>query len=148
MAQAIITASGVVRLKCKSEWTDCQRKQFCSKVRHLDREARKAKEAGKGGSWWRPISDKMKLEKENAQARFKRKYRKPAADSKYYDKCAKKSNKKIQADHKRDVQMGGNVNGPFLYLDASVNTSVGRQIDSVRPRPRPAKGFSAPGCCP
>ena len=58
-------------------------------------------------------------------------------EEKFYDDCAKTDKpleNNMEADHVLEVQLGGRVAGPFLWLDAEVNQSSGRQIRSARSR--------------
>ena len=55
--------------------------------------------------------------------------------SKFYDDCAKTNDplgNGMQADHAIEVQLGGSVKGPFIWLDGAVNGASGRQIKSAR----------------
>lgn len=133
---------GEVRLKCEDGWSDCQKKQMKSKAAHMDALA-KQKPAGlstRSTSQLRKIAGGW-------QKKFARDWNRPAPTgwppsrnpanqpSQFYDDCAKTNDPlgaDMEADHVQEVQLGGNVGGPFRWLDATVNGSSGSQIKSAR----------------
>lgn len=135
MAPSIDT--GVVEVVCKDEWDDCQKKQMCNKVKSLDSAAKE------GGLTRRPVTPRLKKAKKSWQAKYRRDNPPPGGE--WTDECAKHSGRPVQADHVVDVQWGGNVKGPFKYCDASVNMSIGSQMD--KSPVRNATGFVASDNC-
>lgn len=131
--QNTVIVSGVVPLKCKGDWNDCQKKQMCSKVASLNKSAPLTK---------RPLNKRIKRAKKSWQAKYSRDWNNPNAegwypfnkpkggDAEYAHTCAKTNGKPLQADHIVDSQWGGNAKGPFQWLDASVNTSIGSQMNN------------------
>jgi hypothetical protein len=67
----------------------------------------------------------------------------------FYDDCAKTDDplgKGMEADHVQEVQLGGSVKGPFLWLDKAVNGASGRQIyQQSKTNPNPS-GFKTENC--
>jgi hypothetical protein len=138
---------GVVELRCEDGWTDCQKKQMKAKAEHMDKQAK----ATPGGLSTRPTSQLSKL-KSGWQRKYARDWNNPNPKgwwpkqspanqpSQFYDDCAKTDDPLaagMEADHMQEVQLGGNVMGPFRWLDGEVNGASGRQIRSAR-----AKGIT------
>jgi hypothetical protein len=148
MAQATLTLTGIVELKCKPEWDDCQKKQMCTKVAALNKAAPLQK---------RSLSAAVKRTKKSWQAKYAREWNNPISPvwpsfsrpkggvSEFAHPCAETNGKPLQADHMVDSQWGGHAKGPFQWLDASVNTSIGSQMDKTEITT--ATGFKA-DCCP
>ena len=111
-------ASGVIKLKCKDEWDDCQKKQMCTKVASLNKSTPLKKQ---------PVTPAIKAAKKKYQAQYREEN--PIPGGSWTDDCAKTNGKPADADHVTDVQWGGDVKGPFEYLDMSVNRSIGKQMD-------------------
>ncbi len=152
MPQATETSDGVMQLECRSDWDDCQKKQMCAKVAALNKAAPLKK---------REVSPATKRVKASWQKKYAREcpaatgianpspvwpdFAKPkGGDGEYADPCAKTNGKPLQADHVVDTQWGGHPKGPFQWLDASVNTSIGAQMNRDVSG---ATGFKA-SCCP
>ncbi len=134
---------GIIVLKCEDGWTDCQKKQMKAKAAKMDALAKQRT----GGFSTRSTSQLRKIAK-GWQAKYARDWNKanpagwPVASrnpanqpSQFYDDCAKTDDPLgagMEADHVQEVQLGGNVGGPFLWLDGEVNGSSGRQIQAAR----------------
>jgi hypothetical protein len=148
---------GVIVLECEEGWTDCQKKQMKGKADAMDAAAKKSK----GGLPSRPTTHLSHL-KSGWQKKYARDWAKAAPrgwpesrnpakqDSQFYDDCAKTDDPLgagMQADHVVEVQVGGNVGGPFKWLDGDVNGASGRQIRSARAAgiERPT-GFTTTNC--
>ncbi len=157
MVNASSMATSVIVLKCDSTWTPCQKKQMKAKAAKMDAIAKK-----KGGLQTRSTSA-LASKKASWQAKFHRDWNKPnptgwpafsdpsKQGSHFYDDCAKTADPKaakMQADHVQEAQTFGHVAGPFLWLDAAVNTSSGRQIKEARNQgvSNPS-GFQTDGSC-
>jgi hypothetical protein len=125
---------GVVILKCKDEWDSCQKKQMCTKAHTLNKTAPLKKQA---------ITPAIKAAKKKYQADYRTSN--PIPGGQWSNDCAKTNGKPVDADHVIDVQWGGNVKGPFEYLDMSVNRSIGKQMDLSKVNP--AKGFKTDANC-
>ena len=148
---------GVVELRCQDGWTDCQKKQMKSKADKMDKLA-KQKKSGLSG---RSTSQLRKIAK-GWQAKYARDWNKPNPKgwppsrnpanqpTQFYDDCAKTNDPLgagMEADHVQEVQLGGNVGGPFLWLDATVNGSSGSQISAARAAGNTnPKGFTTKNC--
>jgi len=129
-----IAVSGPVTLKCDDEWDDCQRRQMCAKLDSLNDTAPLTR---------REVSPRLKKAKKSWQAKYRRDNPPPGGN--WTHECAKTNGRPIDADHVVDVQWGGHVKGPFEYLDASVNRSVGSQMAASQIST--ATSFKAdPGC--
>jgi hypothetical protein len=131
---------GEVEVKCRDDWDDCQKKQMCGKVASMNKAV-----AQHGPLHKRDVTPQLKKVKASWQAKYRRDN--PVPGGKWTDDCAKTNGKPVQADHVVDVQWGGHAKGPFEYLDASVNMSIGSQMD--KSTVNPATGFKATNCgCP
>ena len=148
MPQAIENDAGVFPLTCRSDWDDCQKKQMCAKVAALNKVAPVQK---------REVSDATKRVKASWQKKYAREWNSPNPSKvwppfakpkggvgEFAHPCAQTNGKPLQADHIVDTQWGGHAKGPFQWLDASVNTSIGAQMNSSRTS---ATSFKA-DCCP
>lgn len=140
---------GPIHLYCKAGWSECQKKQARAKVRWLNEAV-----ASSGGSLERQEGDdSITLKKKYYQGMYRDKFNdkyagretspdppSPAGNyNDFMDMCLwnEFQNRKltqlprdIQADHIQDTQWSGNVKGPFLLLDESVNTSMGNQMQT------------------
>jgi hypothetical protein len=116
-----------ITFKCKDEWTPCQKKQWCAKIKDLKKLAAKQP----GGLSFKNVTAKMKRAKKNAQARYRNNNPPEQNKGEWTDECAKKTKKPVQPDHIHEVQLGGHVDGPLRWLDSSVNTSVGATIENA-----------------
>jgi len=128
--------SDVVTCRCRDDWDECQKKQACAKIKALDNAA-KNKQARK-----RPLTPRLKKAKKSWQAKYWRDNPPPGGD--WAHECAKTNGRPVQADHCVDVQYGGKVKGPFSYLDASVNMSIGSQLASSEVQT--PSGFASENC--
>jgi hypothetical protein len=154
--QAPVTA-GVIVLRCKDKWTDCQKKQMKAKAAKMDAIAKQ-----KGSLNTRSTAGQIRKTADTWAAKFARDWNKPnpkkwpsfsdpsKQDTHFYDDCAKTDDPKgnnMQADHVLEVQLRGHVKGPFLWLDGEVNTASGRQIKSARDRGvTEPTGFTTQNC--
>ena len=145
----------VMVLTCEDDWTDCQKRQMQAKAAKMDSIAQK-----KGGLTTRGTK-KLSAAKTSWQAKFARDWNNPdpkgwpefynpkMQETHFYDDCAKTDDplaKGMQADHVQEVQLGGSVKGPFLWLDKDVNGASGRQIfQQSKNNPNPS-GFTTKNC--
>ncbi|AUM13760.1 PAAR-like domain-containing protein [Ketobacter alkanivorans] len=148
---------GTITLKCDEGWDDCQKKQMQAKAKKLDALAKQNKMKPRNTY----ANGKPTLARKNGNgwaAKYARDWNKPAPsgwndkynpakqDAQFYDDCAKTNDpkaKKMQADHVHEMQLGGNAQGPFLWLDKEVNEASGRQIkEKLKKNPDPT-GFEA-----
>lgn len=127
---------GPIVIRCSDDWTPCQREQACSKIRRMNT---RAKAAGPGGL--KNISKQIL----NASTRDRIRYeanRKEgdeyAADyngTHYASPCMKgppvNAGRPREADHIHEIQFNGDPAGPFMWLDASVNGSIGTQLNKT-----------------
>lgn len=147
-SQPTVVATGPVELTCRDDWDDCQKKQMCAKVAKLNKAAPLTK---------RDLSDRTKRVKASWQKKYRLEWNRtpspvwPAfakptgGDVEYAHPCAKTNGKPLQADHIVDAQWGGHPKGPFQWLDASVNMSIGAQMNGSPINT--ATAFTA-SCCP
>lgn len=130
-----VTGANVLELDCKDGWTPCQKEQMRAKAKAMNAEAKKP-----GGLKLRPFnaSERKKLATLRATAEpEQKKYRESAAAQTkaghYPSSCAPgNEGRSVHADHQKELQTYGKPEGPFLMLDASVNTSSGAQIRAAR----------------
>lgn len=153
-------SGGVIVLECDAAWTDCQKKQMKAKAAKMDAIAKE-----KGGLQARSTAGALRKAADTWAAKFARDWNKPDPNTAtrwpdfsdpskqsthFYDDCAKTDDplgNNMQADHALEVQLGGNVRGPFLWLDADVNGASGRQIRSARSRGiTEPSGFTTKNC--
>jgi hypothetical protein len=146
--QAPVSTNPPMVLRCEDGWTDCQKKQMKAK-------AAKMKGAPTRGT------KKISAAKCSWQKKFARDWNKPSPEgwpsfynpsmqkSHFYDDCAKTGDplgNNMEADHVQEVQLGGSVKGPFLWLDREVNGASGRQIyQQSKTNPNPS-GFTTENC--
>ena len=142
-------------LKCEDGWTDCQKKQMKAKASRMDGIAKQKKDLPTRST------KKLSAAKSSWQKKFARDWNKPnpegwpsfskpsAQKSHFYDDCAKTDDplgNEMEADHVLEVQLGGSVKGPFLWLDKKVNGASGRQIyQQSKSNPNPS-GFTTENC--
>lgn len=148
---------GIIVLQCEEGWTPCQKRQMKAKADAMDQAAAQAK----GGLQTRSTKQLSHL-KSGWQKKYARDWNKPNPSgwtdarnpakqpSQFYDDCAKTDDPLaagMQADHVVEVQLGGNVAGPFRWLDGAVNGASGRQIRVARAAgiERPT-GFTTRNC--
>lgn len=148
---------GVIVLECEEGWSDCQKKQMKGKADAMD----KAAKTTKGGLKTRSTKHLSHL-KSGWQKKYARDWNKPdpkgwpdsrnpaKQPTQFYDDCAKTDDPLgagMEADHMIEVQLGGNVGGPFRWLDGDVNGASGRQIRAARAAgiERPT-GFTTKNC--
>jgi uncharacterized Zn-binding protein involved in type VI secretion len=149
---------GIIVLECEDGWTPCQKAQMKGKAAAMDQAAKKSK----GGLSTRSTS-KLRKAAKGWQAKYARDWnnpnpkgwtvasRNPANQpTQFYDDCAKTDDPLaagMEADHIQEVQLGGNVGGPFRWLDGTVNGSSGNQIKAARARgiTQPT-GFTTKNC--
>ncbi|RFU49781.1 DUF4150 domain-containing protein [Paraburkholderia sp. DHOC27] len=147
--QSPVPGTGEVVLECDPTWDECQKAQMRAKAREMNNGI-----ASQGGSTTlRKPSPKNVAAAERAQARYANNWNKDYVTGKFsspdqepcnqptqfYHSCAKEKadgdplGANMQADHVMEKQMvGGRADGPFRWLDASVNGSSGSQIKAVR----------------
>ena len=142
---------GPIEIKCNDDWSDCQKEQACSKIRRMNT---RAKAAGPGGleniSKTSP-SQRLVYEANRAEGN------EFAADydgDRYAADCmkptqgrAENSGRPMNADHIQEIQFGGGAAGPFMWLDASVNKSIGTQLNK-RGNVTHLTGVTAANCAP
>ena len=152
--------AGVIVLECDPSWTDCQKKQMKAKAAKMDTITKE-----KGSLQTRSTAGAIRKAANSWAAKFARDWKKPdpnkstrwpessdpsKQDSHFYDECAKSDDplaNNMQADHVLEVQLGGSVRGPFLWLDADVNGASGRQIRSARSKGNTSPtGFTTKNC--
>jgi hypothetical protein len=147
--QSPVPGRGEIELECNPDWDDCQKSQMRAKVREMN----KSIEAQGGKTTLRKPSPINVAAAERAQARYANNWDKDYETGKFsspdqepcnqptqfYHPCAEeKANgdplgANMQADHIMEKQMvGGRAEGPFRWLDASVNGSSGSQIKAIR----------------
>jgi hypothetical protein len=115
------------------------------------------------GGWlnWRSTSGPLRAAGDSWAAKFGRDWDNPEPggrkwpsssdpseqDSHFYHPCAETDDPlghKLEADHVREIQLGGDPKGPFKWLDREVNGASGRQIyDSPRTQ---ITGFTTTNC--
>jgi len=151
---------GAIELECEDGWTDCQKKQMKAKAAKMDAIARE-----KGGLTTRRTKGALRDAADTWQAKFWRDWNKtdpneytrwpefadPSKQSShFYDDCAKTDDPQaagLEADHVQEVQLGGRVRGPFMWLDGAVNGASGRQIKAARIRGiNKVTGFTTKNC--
>jgi hypothetical protein len=140
VVQAPVTANVIV-LQCDSNWTPCQKEQMKAKAAKMDDMAKKKAIQTRG------TAGRIRKAANTWAAKFARDWNNPnpqgwpafadpsKQSSHFYHGCAKTNDplgNNMQADHVQEVQLGGSVKGPFLWLDAEVNGASGRQIRSAR----------------
>jgi hypothetical protein len=149
---------GIIVLECEDGWTPCQKAQMKGKAAAMDQAAK----TSKGGLQTRSTS-KLRRAAKGWQAKYARDWNNPSPSgwtvasrnpanqpTQFYDDCAKTDDPLgagMQADHIQEVQLGGNVGGPFRWLDGTVNGSSGNQIKAARARgiTQPT-GFTTKNC--
>lgn len=155
--QNTIVASGIVKIRCRNDWDDCQKKQMCAKVNALNKAAPLKRRSYVSKSQHRRI----KRAKKSWQQKYHSDWNKPSpqgwspntmpkgGSGEYLHSCAEKNGKPLEADHVIEVQLDGNVRGPFKWLDSSVNGQSGREINSYMKKHgiEEATSFKA-DCCP
>ena len=126
MAQSTyVKLVGPIEIKCSDEWTKCQKEQACAKA------------AGPGG-----LANISKIPSRRLAYEANRDEgdRLAAAyeGSNYAAPCmqatqgrAENGGRPMQADHIMEIQFGGAPAGPFMWLDASVNGSIGTQLNKT-----------------
>ena len=155
--QGPVAGEGIIDLECKDGWTECQKKQMKAKAAQMNATAKK-----KGGLSTRPTAGRIRDAADSWAAKFGRDWNKsnpknwqefsdPSKQkTHFFDDCAKTDDPKgnnMQADHVHEVQLGGRVEGPFLWLDAKVNGASGGQIKSARSQgATKITGFTAENC--
>jgi hypothetical protein len=163
LAGNIDPSTGVIVLTCEEGWNDCQKKQMKAKAAKMNAVAKKRgglktrRTAGKlrdrADAWAAKFAQDWKKLNPNESARTLR-WPDSSNPSKqkthFYHDCAKTDDPlgaNMQADHVQEVQLGGGVRGPFLWLDGEVNGASGRQIKAARDQgiTNPT-GFSTKNC--
>jgi hypothetical protein len=142
-------------LRCEDGWSDCQKKQMRAKAEKMDAIATKKGSFQTRGtkklsaakcSWQKKYAKDWNKENPEGWPSF---YNPSKQTTHFYDDCAKTSDPlaaKMQADHVQEVQLGGSVKGPFLWLDGAVNGASGRQIyQQSKKNPNPT-GFKIENC--
>jgi hypothetical protein len=154
---ASVAPGSTIVLECDPNWTDCQKTQMKAKAARMDAIAKK-----KVGGLQTRGTVKLSAAKASWQKKFARDWNKPDPSGWYafsnpskqgghfYDDCAKTDDPLgagMQADHVHEVQLGGHVSGPFLWLDGAVNGASGRQIlDARRSGITNPTGFTTKNC--
>jgi len=146
----------IIVLECEPGWSDCQKKQMKGKAAAMDAVAKQ-----KGPLPTRGTKDLRDIAA-GWQKKYARDWRKAAPKgwppsrnpanqpTQFYDDCAATTDplgNGMEADHIQEVQLGGNVGGPFRWLDREVNGSSGRQIKAARSAGNTAPtGFTTNNC--
>jgi hypothetical protein len=150
--------AGVIELECEPGWSECQKKQMKAKAARMDAIAKQS-----GSLQTRSTAGALRKAADTWAAKFARDWNNPNPQgawpdfanpskqtSHFYDDCAITDDplgNNMQADHVQEVQLGGNVRGPFLWLDAEVNGASGRQIKAARARGvTEVTGFTTKNC--
>ncbi|MBU4263383.1 MAG: DUF4150 domain-containing protein [Proteobacteria bacterium] len=145
--QGPVAGEGEIVLDCDPDWTDCQKAQLRGKVREMNKQLR----AQGGKTKLRKPSPAMEAASGRAQRRYANNWDKDYVTGKFahedqepcnqpsqfYDSCAEEMDwddaEGWDADHVMEKQLiGGRADGPFRWLDRSVNRSSGSQIKSIR----------------
>jgi hypothetical protein len=131
MPQAVKTATGVIIVNCKKGWNKCQKQQACSKIRRMDSRAKNS-----------PTGMLENIAKTNPAGypdiRTAGNTHAAAYDgTNLAHPCmavtqgrAANQGRPMQADHIHELQFGGAAEGPFMWLDASVNGSIGKSLNN------------------
>jgi hypothetical protein len=151
--QATVTAVlGHISMKCDPNWDDCQKKQACSKVKHMDALAKGAAPGGLARNAKLNPSDyeRQRSRGDYYAAKHIEDARKgePGTDE-YSDDCMKyppNNARRMSADHSHDISYGGDATGPLRWMESSVNSSMGTKIGRTKPEVTHATGFSM-DCC-
>jgi len=133
MQATYVKKVGPIEIKCSDDWTDCQKKQACSKIRRMNT---RAQAAGPGGlrnisktRRWRAIYEANRDEGDRLAADYN--------GNAYAHPCmnpptgAQNGGRDMQADHIHEIQFGGDPAGPFMWLDQAVNGSIGTQLNKT-----------------
>ncbi|WP_192182794.1 DUF4150 domain-containing protein [Mesorhizobium amorphae] len=142
--QGPVAGEGEIYLECDPNWSDCQKKQMRAKAREMNKSCptklRKPSPAANaaGGRAQRRYANNW--EKTTVTGKFSHPDQEPCNQpTQFYHSCAEKQAKGdplaagMQADHITEKQLvGGRADGPFRWLDGSVNGSSGSQIKAVR----------------
>jgi len=149
--------SDVVKLRCKKEWDDCQKRQAREKVRRLNELANRT------GGLERAIPKVATGDRDAADfwaGKFRKEFErisngqmnpgeaKSGATGRpddFMDPCLEQKWQKmkrdgkegefwdtVSPDHVQDIQLKGNPEGPLKWLDRSVNESLGSQIKNSK----------------
>jgi len=136
MAQpTYVKVVGPIEIKCSADWTPCQREQACSKIRRMNT---RAKAAGPGGL--------KNISKTSARDRLRYEANRLEGNecaaayngSNYAAECMRPApgrgengGRPMNADHIHEIQFNGAPGGPFMWLDAAVNKSIGTQLNKT-----------------
>ncbi|MFN7920251.1 MAG: hypothetical protein U0Q16_09150 [Bryobacteraceae bacterium] len=149
---------GVIKLKCDDGWNDCQKRQARAKVARLNELARKNNgltrraTAGAvrdvGNSWaakYRSDFNRIANGEPTSSLEFTHPEATPpkGTSADFMDDClyqqwirdgkpdsSSAPLDKASPDHIRDLQWGGHVQGPMVWLDREVNEKLGRDMSS------------------
>lgn len=166
MVQTDSQAPGVMTIKCKEEWSCCQKQQAKAKVEEMNKLCPLTRRPGisiadstgasvrdVGNAFAKGFKDmlKAKLKGKKSRTEWYIPGREPKGDSSdYMHGCMEKELGKNpnaidnwSADHVQDLQFGGHTAGPFKMLDSDVNQSLGSQMSNG---PSVVTEFRAEGC--
>ena len=138
--------TGPITLKCDGSWDPCQKKQFCAKIKIMN-ERMKAD----GNQYWqkRPVTPEMSVQKATHQKAYRKANPPEQGQGDWTHDCAKadvaSGKRQVEPDHTREVQLGGNVAGPFLWLDSEVNNKMGRDICNKTKKTKTRKNYRVTG---
>ena len=149
MAQpTYVKVVGPIEIKCSDDWTPCQREQACSKIRRMNK---RAKAAGPGGL--KNISktsarDRVRYEANRAEGDdYAADYNGTNNASPCMAGSPPNEGRPVNADHIHEVQFNGDPAGPFMWLDAGVNKSIGTQLNKTG-NVTHLTGVTAANCAP
>lgn len=134
MAQPTYTkVVGPITINCNDDWTPCQREQACSKIRRMNTRARNAGPGGLKNISKTSNRDRIRYDiNRDAGNRFAANY----DGANYAHPCmtaggAVNAGRPMNADHIHEIQFKGGPAGPFMWLDAAVNKSIGTQLNKT-----------------
>lgn len=164
------TPGNPLKIECKNKkrgngkkWTQCDYKQFCAKIAAVNEQI-------KNGDLKKGYTKRNKTKKEKAkkaaQAKHRRAWKKAKKDGKlsekkmkkqFYDECAYNQAKNegalddmsgFEPDHIHEVQLGGPVEGPFLWCRNYVNGSLGSNLKKLKVTGKKPHTEVQADCCP
>jgi hypothetical protein len=144
--QVVVPKAGDIKLKCNTDWDDCQKKQACAKVKHMDTLAKNTP-GGLGRVTKLAPASYPRLRAQGDYAAAKQ-LENPTVND-FADDCMKdppNNKKRMSPDHFHEIQYGGHPDGPLRWMDSSVNSSMGTKLGKTSPDVTHATGFSM-DCC-
>jgi hypothetical protein len=153
-------------LNCKGKtrsngkkWSKCDYEQYCAKVQEVNKQLNNDSDAIKTQAMARTSTSGALRRAGNVEAR---KFRRDWLDMvdvmemtekrvHFYHDCAYLTSKRgknvssFQADHVQELQLGGAIDGQFIWLTSHVNGSIGSSLQHVDPGKHKA---IVTNCCP